>query len=47
MPAQPLDELAAAGDDPRLRAAQQLVAGEADKVGSGCEALARGRLVPE
>src|SRR5207248_2869280 len=47
MPAQSLDELGAAGDDPRLGAAEQLVAGEADEVGSGLEALARCRLVAE
>src|SRR6185436_16657439 len=47
MPSQPLDELGAADDDPRLRAAEQLVAGEADEVGSGLQALARGRLVAE
>ena len=45
MPAQPLDELGAADDDPRLRAAEQLVAREADEVGSRRERLARRRLV--
>ena len=45
MAAQPLDELGAADDDARLRPAEQLVAGEADEVGAGREALARGRLV--
>ena len=47
MPSQPLDELGAADDDPRLRSAEQLVAGEADEVGPGLQALARGRLVAE
>ena len=47
MPAQPLDELGAADDDPRLRPAEQLVAGEADEVGAGGQALARRRLALE
>jgi hypothetical protein len=37
MAAQPLDELGAADDDPGLRAAEQLVAREADEVGAGRE----------
>ena len=47
MPAQPLDELRAADDDPRLRPAEQLVAGEADEVGAGGEARGGGRLVAD
>ena len=37
MPAEPLDEVGPAGDDARLRTAEQLVAGEADEVGAGRE----------
>ena len=44
---QPLDEVGAADDDARLRAAEQLVAAEADEVGARCERRARGRLVGE
>ena len=44
MPAQPLDEVGAPDDDAGLRAAEQLVAGEADEVRAGGERLARGRL---
>ena len=44
MPAQPLDEVGAAGDDPGLRAAEQLVAGEADEVGAGAQRSRRRRL---
>src|SRR5438128_11052631 len=47
MAAQPLDELGAADDGPRLGAAEQLVAGEADEVGAGGDALLRRRLVLE
>ena len=47
MPPQPLDELRAADDDPRLRAAEQLVAREADEVGARREARGGGRLVAE
>src|SRR5437763_348317 len=47
MAPEPLDELAAADDDPRLRAAEQLVAREADEVGAGGEALTCRRLVLE
>ena len=47
MAAEPLDELGAADDDPGLRPAEQLVAREADEVGAGGEARARGRLVAE
>ena len=47
MAPQPLHELRLADDDPRLRPAQQLVAGEADEAGAGGEALARLRLVAE
>ena len=45
VPAQALDEVGAAHDDPGLRPAEQLVAREADEVGAGGEALARRRLV--
>jgi len=44
---QPLDQLGSADDDPRLRPAEQLVAGEADEVGSRRERLARRRLALE
>ena len=44
VPAQLLDELGAADDDPGLRPAEELVAGEADEVGAGGERLARRRL---
>src|SRR6266545_3887456 len=47
MSSQPLDELGAPDDDPRLRPAEQLVAGEADEVGAGRNARPRGRLVPQ
>ena len=47
MPPQPLDELGPADDDPCLRAAEQLVAGEADEVRAGGQALARRRLALE
>jgi hypothetical protein len=47
MPSQLLDEVGPTGDDPRLRAAEQLVAGEADEIGSGRERVPRGRLVRE
>ena len=40
-------EVGAADDDARLRAAEQLVAAEADEVGAGRERSARGRLVGE
>ena len=45
MAPQPLDQVGAAGDDPGLRAAEQLVAGEADEVGAGGERVGGGRLV--
>ena len=45
MSPQPLDELGATDDDPGLRAAEELVAREADEVGAGLEALAHGRLL--
>jgi hypothetical protein len=47
MTAQPLDQLCASDDDPRLRSAEQLVAGEADDVRAGGEARARSRLVAD
>ena len=47
VPAQLLDQVGAPDDDPRLRAAEQLVAAEADEVGAGGERTARGRLVRE
>jgi hypothetical protein len=45
MPAQLLDEVGAAGDDPRLRPPEELVPGEADEVGTGDESVLGGRLV--
>ena len=45
MPAQSFDELGCAEHDARLRAAEQLVAREADEVGAGRERVSRGRLV--
>ena len=39
--AEALDEVGAPDDDPRLRAAEELVAGEADEVGAGGERVAR------
>ena len=45
MAAQPLDELRAADHDPGLRAAEQLVAGEADEICARSEARACGRFV--
>ena len=47
MPPQPLDELGPADHDPGLRAAEQLVAGEADEVGARGQALARRGLALE
>ena len=47
MPPQPLDQVGAAGEDPGLRPAEQLVAREADEVGAGGEARRRGRLVAD
>src|SRR5438477_3024650 len=47
MPAQPRDELGAAADDARLRAAEQLVARERDEAGAGREALTDERLVAD
>ena len=44
---QPLDQLGAAHDDPRLRPAEQLVAREADEVGAGGEARGWRRLTLE
>ena len=44
MPPQLLDEVGAAGDDPGLRAAEQLVAREADEVGARGQGGGRGRL---
>ena len=43
--AQPLDEVGAPDDDPGLRPAEQLVAGEVDEIGAGRERLPRRRLV--
>src|SRR5918995_4094973 len=37
MTAQLLDQVGAPGDDPGLRSAKQLVAGEADEIGAGRE----------
>ena len=47
MAAEPLDELGASDDDAGLRAAEKLVAGEADEVGARREAFPRRRLVAE
>ena len=47
MAPQPLDEIGAADDDARLRAAEELVAREADEVGARAQALRRGRLVAD
>ena len=47
VPPQSLDELGATDHDARLRAAEQLVAGEADEVGARGQALARGGLALE
>ena len=47
MAAQTLDEVGPAGDDPRLRPAEQLVAREADEVGAGRERRRDGRLALE
>ena len=47
MAAQPLDEVGAAGDDPRLRSAEKLVAREADEVGAGGERGRGSRLALE
>ena len=44
MPPEPLHELRPADDDSRLRTPEQLVAREADEVGSGGERLPCGRL---
>ncbi len=44
MHAQPLDEISTPDDDARLRPAEQLVAREADEVGTGRERLAGGGL---
>ncbi len=47
MAAQPADELGAAADDPRLRPAEELVAGERDEVGACGEGVPGKRLVGE
>ena len=47
MPAEPLDEVGAADDDPGLRPAEELVAREADEVGAVRDARRCRRLVPE
>ena len=47
MAPQLLDELGPPGDDPRLRPAEQLVAGEADEIGAGGERLLRRGLARE
>ena len=47
MAPQALDELGTADDDAGLRAAEQLVTGEADQVGARSQARTRDRLVPE
>ena len=45
--AEPLDEIGAAGDDPGLRPAEQLVAREADEVRAGGERRGGRRLALE
>jgi hypothetical protein len=45
--AQALDQLGTTDDDAGLRAAQQLVAGEADEIGARGEARCRCRLVAD
>ena len=47
MAAQLLDQVCASDDDAGLRAAEQLVAAEADEVGAVGERAARGRFVGE
>jgi hypothetical protein len=47
MPSEAFDEICAPRDDPCLRAAEQLVAAEADEVGPRCERRACSRLVGE
>ena len=47
MPAQPLDQVGPADEDPRLRPAEQLVAREADEIGSRGEARGGRRLVAD
>src|SRR6185437_7420759 len=47
MTPQALHELRPPDDDPRLGTPEQLVAGEADEVGSSLQAFARRRLVTE
>src|SRR5207302_5247324 len=47
MATQLLYEVGAPDDDPGLRPAEQLVAGEADEIRAGSEACARSRLVAE
>ena len=47
MAAQPLDEIGTTDDDSRLRAAEELVAGEADEIGARRERFACGRLVAD
>ena len=47
MAAESLDEVGAADDDPGLRAAEELVAREADEVGAFGDARRRRRLVTE
>ena len=45
VPAQALDEVGTAQDDPGLRPAEQLVAREADEIGAGRERFPRCRLI--
>ena len=47
MAPQPLDEIGPPDDDPRLRAAEQLVAGERDEIRSGREACTCRGLVAD
>ena len=44
---EPLDEVGAPDDDPGLRPAEELVAGEADEIGAVAQALRGGRLVAD
>ena len=47
MTSQRFHEVGTADDDSGLRAAEELVAGEADEIGAGVEALPRSRLVAD
>src|SRR5262249_20638413 len=47
MTTEALDEIRATDDDPGLRSAEELVAGEADEIGASGKGLPRGRLVAD